>query len=182
MLSGPFCLLLFPGGHPVIFPGGAALTGATWDGSPDKALAPPSGGARWRKYSPAGTVNILPQAALIFPGGATLTGATWEGSPDKAQAPPSGELPGGGNVPPQAALIFPGGATLTGATWDGSPDKALAPPSGRGSGVRRGSAGLAVHCCCSAPVKRPASGPGTERPPGSGNRQPALHEPQSRHR
>ncbi|HEM8823660.1 TPA: hypothetical protein U2R14_004308 [Raoultella planticola] len=44
MLSGPFCLHLFPGGCPQVFPGGAALTGATGDGHPDKALARNPGG------------------------------------------------------------------------------------------------------------------------------------------
>ena len=84
------------------------------EGSPDKALAPPSrvpatGGHRGPKISPV---------ALRLPG---LRG---NGSPDKAQAPPSGVPATGGTrwqwkYFPRAALISPGGAALTGATWGG---------------------------------------------------------------
>ncbi|WP_049265294.1 hypothetical protein, partial [Raoultella planticola] len=65
-----------------IFPGGAALTGATGDGHPDKALVRQSG--------------RFPDGRRYSPGGAALTGATGDARPDKALARnPGGFLMGG---------------------------------------------------------------------------------------
>ena len=186
MLSGPFCLLLFPGGRPEVFPGGATLTGATsGEDPPDQAQVRQSGrfrdgagdlsrwrcayrgynrerGARIRRW--CGNPGGFATAPVIFPGGAALTGATsGEGRPDQVLVRQSGRFRDGAGDIPRWRCAYRGYI-------------------GRGGRVRRGSAGFAVLCCCSAPVKRPASGPGTERLPGSGNRQPALHVLQSRHR
>ncbi|WIO43666.1 hypothetical protein [Klebsiella electrica] len=98
----------------LISPGGAALTGATWEGSPDKALAPPSG-------VPATAARKYPPVALRLPG---LRG---EDSPDKALAPPSGVPATEG--PPRPGNI-PRWRCAYRGYMEGSPDKALAPPSG----------------------------------------------------